>query len=237
MQREYRNWKSPNLGKHMEMLVFGSSGTPVLIFPSDTGRFYEWEDEGMIQALENQLDLGYNQFFCVDTITGESFHNTNADPYTRIMRHEQYMIYITEEVLPFIKENNSTSYLITTGVGLGAYYSLLLALKFPKRFGKVISLSGHFNIRHFMDNFYDNNVYYNNPADFIINLNQSKLLDSISALDIRFLSYQNDMNLEPSREMSNALWKKFIDHKFYTWNEISYHPWSLYSSMFKENLI
>ena len=46
MQREYIKWKSPSLGKEMEMLVFGKEGTPVIVFPTENGRFFEWEDQG-----------------------------------------------------------------------------------------------------------------------------------------------------------------------------------------------
>lgn len=237
MQREYIKWKSPNLGREMELLVFGKKGTPVIVFPSDSGRFFEWEDEGMIYILEEQIELGYNQFFCVDSVIDESFHNKDVDPYTRIMRHEQYLMYIMEEIVPFITENNGTPYLINTGVGLGAYYSLLLALKYPSKFNKIISLSGHFDIKHFMNGFYDDNVYYNNPVDFISNLNNTKILKAIRKLDIRLLTYQNDMNLEPSKKMSEVLAMKSLDNRFYIWDETTYQPWSLFGSMFKENLI
>ena len=51
MHREHRQWHSPALGRTMELLVFGHAGTPLITFPSSMGRFYEWEDFGMIEAL------------------------------------------------------------------------------------------------------------------------------------------------------------------------------------------
>ena len=36
------HWKSPSLGRKMELSVFGTGGTPVLIFPSEEGGRDEW---------------------------------------------------------------------------------------------------------------------------------------------------------------------------------------------------
>lgn len=237
MQREYIKWKSPSLGKEMEMLVFGKEGTPVIVFPTENGRFFEWEDQGVVQGVQEHIDAGYNQLFCVDSVADECFLNKNVDPYTRMMRHSQYMLYILDEVLPFIAVRNPNSYIINTGVGLGAYYSLLLALKHPLYFKKVLGLSGYYCIRNYLDGFYDKNVYSNNPLDFIPNINETETLKNLSTVDIRLLSYNNDAFVEASREISNKLWLKFIEHQFYIWDENSGDPWYLIPAMFKEHLI
>ena len=38
------------------MLVFGHAGARVLVFPTSMGRFFQWEDSGMITALGDQLE-------------------------------------------------------------------------------------------------------------------------------------------------------------------------------------
>ena len=42
----------------MEMLVFGHGGMPLLVFPTSQGRFYEYEDRGMIGALSPKIERG-----------------------------------------------------------------------------------------------------------------------------------------------------------------------------------
>ncbi len=49
MKREYHKWYSPALGRDMELLIYGHAGARVLVFPTSKGRFYEWEDRGMLQ--------------------------------------------------------------------------------------------------------------------------------------------------------------------------------------------
>lgn len=237
MQREYIKWKSPSLGRDMEMLIFGKSGTPVLVFPTEQGRFFEWEDQGTIDFFSEQIEKEYNQFFFVDSVASESFLNKDVDPYTRVMRENQYELYIVDEVLPYINDENSNPFVIAAGAELGAYQSLRLALKNPELFDKVISISGYYDINVFLDGFKDDNSYYNNPIEFIPNLNDDTILKSISSLDLRLISYLNDPNRIETLRMSDILWMKFLQHDITVWKEESSKPWSLYPLMLRENLI
>ena len=54
MKREYHKWFSPALGRDMELLVFGHAGLPALVFPTSCGRFFEFEDRGMVHARARQ---------------------------------------------------------------------------------------------------------------------------------------------------------------------------------------
>ena len=51
MNREHHKNYSHELQRDMEALVFGHAGPPLLVFPSSMGRFFEYEDSGMIRAL------------------------------------------------------------------------------------------------------------------------------------------------------------------------------------------
>ena len=55
MNREYHKWWSSRLGRDMELLVFGHSGVKASVFPTSQGRFYEFEDRGMINALRHKM--------------------------------------------------------------------------------------------------------------------------------------------------------------------------------------
>ena len=56
MNREYHCWHSPALRRDMELLVFGHAGARVLVFPTAGGRFHEWEDQGMVNALRDLIE-------------------------------------------------------------------------------------------------------------------------------------------------------------------------------------
>ena len=72
MNREYHKGYSQELNRDMEALVFGHAGTPLLVFPTSMGKFFEYEDRGMISVLAPKIERGDLQVFCPDGVdTGE----------------------------------------------------------------------------------------------------------------------------------------------------------------------
>ena len=51
LNREYHKWFSPALGREMELLVFGHGGSPLVVFPTSMGRFFDYENRHMIDAV------------------------------------------------------------------------------------------------------------------------------------------------------------------------------------------
>ena len=64
MNREYHKGYSQELHREMETLVFGHAGTPLLVFPTSMGKFFEYEDRGMIGVLAQKIERGELQVFC-----------------------------------------------------------------------------------------------------------------------------------------------------------------------------
>ena len=91
----------------MELLIFGHAGTPLLVFPTSQGRFFEYEDRGMIGALAPKIDAGEVQVFCPDSVDSESWYNKGVHPRVRVLRHLQYERYILHEMLPFLRWKNN----------------------------------------------------------------------------------------------------------------------------------
>src|SRR5437764_3448335 len=142
MKREYHRWYSSSLGRDMELLVFGHAGARVVVFPTSQGRFFEWEDRGMMAELSEQLENGWLQMFAIDSVDGESWYAKRKHPAERVLRHIQYENYILNEVLPLSKQLNSNPFLITTGASFGAYHAANLAFRHPELVDRVIGLSG-----------------------------------------------------------------------------------------------
>ena len=63
MNREYNKEYSHELGRDMESLVYGHAGQPILVFPTSMGRFFEYEDAGMIRTLAAKLEAGRDPDF------------------------------------------------------------------------------------------------------------------------------------------------------------------------------
>jgi esterase/lipase superfamily enzyme len=131
MNREYRKEYSHELGRDMESLVYGHAGQPILVFPSSMGRFFEYEDAGMIRALAGKLEAGAIQIFCVDSLDGESWYNKSVHPGARIWRHLQYERYVLNEFMGYLKWKNWSPQIAVTGCSFGGYHALNFSMRHP----------------------------------------------------------------------------------------------------------
>lgn len=237
MEEKHKKWRSPSLGKDMNLTIYGTSGTPVLALPTRGQTCGQWKEYGMIEAISYQLENGFNQVFCVDSVDDESFLNEAVTPSRRLMRHRQFESYIMEEVVPYISGESNIDFIIIAGVDLGGYHAINLALKHPAKFGKAIGMSGIYDIKGFMGDYYDDDVYYNNPVDFMPNLSKKKLLFEIRNVDFRIVSYADDIRKNEAIKMGEVLRMKFVEHQLDIWGLKGKEEWYLWQQMLKAHII
>ena len=103
METQYFKDYSPALGRDMEMKVYGHAGRPVLFIPCQDGRFFDFENFKMTDAWSLWIDSGQVMVFSIDTMDKESWSDKEGNPYWRIRRYEQWIAYITDEVVPFMR--------------------------------------------------------------------------------------------------------------------------------------
>ena len=145
MNRDYTRWYSPTLGRDMEMLVFGHAGTPLLVFPSSMGKFFEYEDRGMVAALAGPVDSGALTLYCVDSADAESWYNKRVHPRIRVLRHIQYERYILDEVLPLVRHRSGGGRLAVTGCSFGGFHCVNFAFRHPELVSHCVSISAAFD--------------------------------------------------------------------------------------------
>lgn len=103
MEVQYKKEYSPALGRDMECKIYGHKGRPVLFIPCQDGRFFDFENFHMTDTWSPWLESGEVMVFSIDTIDQETWSDTNGDPYWRIRRYEQWLQYITDEMVPFMR--------------------------------------------------------------------------------------------------------------------------------------
>src|SRR5947207_14574760 len=82
------------------VLVYGSWGRPLLVFPAQEGRRYEWEERGMIDAIAGLIDAGRVKVYCVDSWDCGSWHDEWLPLDERARRHGAYEAWLLEHVVP-----------------------------------------------------------------------------------------------------------------------------------------
>lgn len=224
MNREYHRWFSPRLWRDMELLVFGHAGAKVLAFPTRDGRFYEYENIGVIRALADKIEAGQLQVFCVDSVDRESFYNAWAHPAGRIQRHLQFEAYILNEVLPFMANKNPHPCTIAYGCSLGAFHAANFSFRHPHLIHKLCAFSGRYDLtmpvdcfHNLFDGYYDDNIYFNTPAHFLPQLQCESRLQQLRQMDMVFTIGKEDPFLANNHHLSHILHSKGIGHSMHEW--------------------
>lgn len=226
MNREYHRWWSPNLERDMELLIFGHSGAKVLVFPTRGGRFYEYENLRMVERLQQKINDGHLQLFCIDSIDTESLYCYWAHPHGRIQRHILYEEYILNEVFPFMETRNNHPCTISHGCSLGAYHAANIAFRHPQLFKKLCAFSGRFDLTmevesfsNLFSGFYNDDIYFHTPSHFLPNLDCEFRLKHLRDMDIVFVIGRDDPFLHNNMHMSEVLNNKNVHHQLHVWDE------------------
>lgn len=229
MHRAYHRWHSPALGREMELLVFGHAGARVIVFPTSQGRFYEWEDRGMVHALGAHLRNGWIQLYCVDSVDAESWYARWKHPVDRVRRQEQYEAYLLHEVVPLSRHTNPNAFLMTTGASFGAFHAVDIAFRHPHLINRVIGLSGLYDIRSFADGHYDAHVYRHNPSHYVMDMHGHHL-EAMRRMDIILAIGRDDPFRQNNEHLSRILWEKGIGNALRIWDGWC-HDWPFWQRM------
>ena len=146
MRRDYIKWYSPSLHRDMELLAYGNRGFPIVVFPTSGGRFWEYEDRGMVNAVSPKIESGNLQVICLDSVDQESWYNQSIHPADRLHRQNAFDAYVALEAGPFVRDRTSWPQMGTTGCSFGGYHAINFALRHPDIVTYAVSMSGAFDI-------------------------------------------------------------------------------------------
>jgi esterase/lipase superfamily enzyme len=220
----------------MELLVFGHDGLPALVFPTSCGRFFEFEDRGMVNTVRDKLEHGRLQLICVDSVDSESWYNRSVPPRWRIARHMQYEQYLMQEVLPFLRQQNHCSQLAVIGTSFGGYHALNMALRHPDVFTAMLSMSGAFDTSSFLAGYYDDDCYFNIPMHYLQNMNDPWYLDHYRRNKYVLATGVHDQCWNANERMAQIFRDKNIPCQLDVWGDGTGHDWPAWLRMLQTYL-
>ena len=135
------------VGRAMTVIVHGHFGRPVLVFPSEAGRAWDLENNGMVDAVADLIDDGRVKLYCVDSLADWTWSDRALPTEERAVRHGVYMRWLLDTVVPFIHADSSPdAELITVGCSLGAYHAVQFALQRADLAPLAIGMSGNYDV-------------------------------------------------------------------------------------------
>ena len=228
MNVEEHHWPSQALGHEMWLKVYGHAGRPVIAFPSQEGRYQDWEHWGMVDSVAGLIDVGRMRLIAVDSIDWQSWANWSTPPGDRARRHEAYERYLVDEVAAFVTTLTGYERMWTTGASMGAFHATNALLRHPDRFDGLVAMSGLYRLRHFIGEYMDDTVYFNSPIHYLPNLEDAWYLSRIRAAKLAFVVGQGaweDEMLEDTRELHAILRAKQIPAIVDYWGNDVNHDW------------
>ena len=216
----------------MELLIFGHGGARMLVYPTSKGRFYEWEDRGMVGALWEHLERGWLQMYCVDSVDEESWYAKWKHPGDRAWRQTQYERYVLDEVLPLSRHKNGNPYLIATGASFGAYHAADLTFRHPGVVNRLIGLSGLYDVKENTEGYNDGAVYAHDPSQYLVNEHDHWRLEALRRTDIILVTGQDDVFVDNNRWLSQVLWQKGVGNALRLWDGWA-HDWPWWRQMIR----
>ena len=234
MIRNYHRWHSPNLNRDMELLEFGHGGFPIVVFPTSKGRFFEYEDRGMIASIAPQIEQGEYHLFCVDSVDAESWYNRSIHPHHRVMRHNQYDDYIFHEVATLALAKEGRTQIGVTGCSFGGFHAVNFALKHPDLVSACVSMSGAYDMTYFMPHYTGEDFYLNQPLQYLPNLNDGWYWNHYQKMKLVLATGEWDICLDDNLRLSDILSAKSIPHLLDIWGDGTGHDWSYWKQMMQK---
>lgn len=239
MKRELSSWYSPSLEKEMPIVSYGDYGFVLLLVPTAAADYLEYERFQLMEYLAPLINAGKLRVFSINSINNESWLNNVMAGEHKAIRHNQFNNYVFNEVIPFIRTNTSLETpVITCGASFGALHSMNLFMKRPDLINGVIAMSGVYDLTEYTKGFYDDQVYFNSPMHYLPNLSDGWYLDHIrKSSHIHILTGSGDYE-DPaaSRQFSELLYKKGIQHQLDVWGKEWKHDWPTWRKMLPELL-
>jgi esterase/lipase superfamily enzyme len=218
----------------MPLVAYGHSGFPLLMFPTAAADYLEYERFHLIDAIKDFIEGGLIRAYSINSVNRYSLLNKESHPAWKVEMLSRYDKYVTDEVLPLIRnECGAGAAPLTTGASLGALLAVNTYFKHSDLFRGVIAMSGSYNIYNYLESFYDDNVYFNNPMMYLKNLNDDYHLPRLRKADSIVIATGQGAFEAPdrSREFSALLHSKGIPHLLDVWGHDVNHDWVWWRKM------
>ncbi len=222
---------SHQLGKNIDLAIYGHWGYPVVIFPTSMGRHYEAKDFQLIESARTLIEEGKVKVYCVDSIDKDSWYAKHLHPNIRIKNAVLYDNFLNEELVPYIQNECNTSKVAVAGCSFGGFQAANFAFKHPEKVSDLFTMGAAFDIKDFLSGYYDDDVYFNNPFDYLPNAQNP----SIWNMNIVLGTCSGDFCKAENETLSKVLAFKNVNH----WLDIRWHgthDWPIWREMFPEYL-
>ena len=94
MKRSLFSWHSPSLGQEMPIVSYGHYGFALLLVPTASADYLEYERFQLIDAIAPFINSGKLRVFSINSVNSQSWMNDGMEGSHKAIRHNQFNKYI-----------------------------------------------------------------------------------------------------------------------------------------------
>lgn len=243
MLREYVEIDAPGLPHAGALLRFGDAGRPVLAFPTEHGRAWEWEDNDMVGAIAPLIDAGEVTLYCVDAFDGVTWSDRGAEAEERARRYRGYEHWLVHGVVPLVHARTPAP-IVAVGASLGAYHAVQLALTRADIAPRVLALSGSYDPTQWHSwGGHGEHLHWTNPCRYLDSFSADHLDWVRSALFVQLVVGQGQWETDPTgalpstRHLASRFVAHGVPHDLDVWGHDVAHHWHWWRQQLAHHLL
>jgi esterase/lipase superfamily enzyme len=226
------------------LVAYGHYGRPVLVFPSEQGRAWDFENNGMVDAVADLIDSGRVKLYCVESGDRDTWSNRSEPIEERARRHGHYEQWIMDRAVPWIAGDcGGPTQIVTLGCSLGAYHAANLALRHADVFPLALCLSGNYDPTSWPAwGDHGDAVYFQNPMAYVANMHGEHLDWLRGQVKLVLVVGQGAWEEHPTaalpstRAFAEVLSSKGLNHELDVWGYDIPHDWPSWRAQLRHHL-
>lgn len=226
------------------LIAYGHWGRPLLVFPSEQGKGWDFENNGMIGAISDLIDGGRVKVYCVDSGDAYSWSDEGVPTEERARRHGDYEAWVIDQAVPWIRGDCGGGVeIMTMGCSLGAYHAANFALKRADLFPLALCFSGNYDPTTWRAwGEQGDATYFNNPMAYVANAEGDHLDWLRSRVSLLLVVGQGAWEVSPTQSLpsthafADLLSRKGIRHELDVWGFDVPHDWPSWQAQLRHHL-
>jgi len=236
--KEVFKWYSPHVEQEIQLVRWGTFGTPVLLFPTAGGDAEEVERFHLIGALAPLLESGRIKVYSIDSIAGRAWiskeHSAEFCSYLQNM----FDALVYREIVPAIRKDCESPdiEIVAAGASIGAFNAVASICRHPDAFRLAIAMSGTYDLSKYLEGRFIQNFYFASPLHFLPGL-EGPQLEQLRRRLVLLPSGQGDFeDIGESWRMASVLGAKGIPNRVDPWGAEWRHDWVTWREMLPKYL-
>ncbi len=232
--KDKSRWYSTRLEREVDVVRWGTHGTPLLLFPTAAGDAEEVERFLMLDVLAPLLREGRVKVYSVDSVAGEAMFGEKLPLEQASRIQNRFHDFVRHEVVPAIRADcrSDEIEIVTAGASIGAFHAVAVLCRHPDVFSQAICMSGTYDLTKFTNGKLTHDFYESSPLHFLPHVPEG---DHLRKIRERFviLAHGGGRWEEPSQSwrMADALGARGIPNRVDAWGVEWDHDWPTWRAM------